>query len=212
MPWQARVLACACARGDVAPWRRARVPRRGQRRCSVRGAARGQGRRAARGRHVGPGRVGPGGVVRPTRARASAPGQPWRGVDAHAEAECRPSRARSGRKKREGKEEEKEKGEKKMEKEKRKEKKREREEKGRERGRDSRRRPRPVAHARRSRVTRGTRANKADVTAGDSDLELGSPGYREIGRNRENSRKFRVRALRRGRAQRRETALAHDLI
>ena len=94
-------------------------------------------------------------------------------------------------------------------KEKRKKKEGERRKRKRERGRDSRRRPRPVAHARRSRVTRGTRANKADVTAGDSDLELGSPGYREI---RENSRKFRVRALRRGRAQRRETDLAHDLI
>ena len=70
---------------------------------------------------MGAGRVGPGGVVRPARARASTAGQPWRGVDARGGAEGRLSRARSGRKKREGKEEEKGKGEKKMEKEKRKE-------------------------------------------------------------------------------------------
>ena len=58
---------------------------------------------------MGTGRVGPGGVVQPTRARASAARQPWRGVDARAGAEGRPSCACSGRKKREGKEEEKEK-------------------------------------------------------------------------------------------------------
>jgi len=55
----------------------------------------------------------------------------WRGVDARVGAEGRPSRALSGRKKREGKEEE---GEKKMEKEKRKERKGGREKKKEERG------------------------------------------------------------------------------
>ena len=61
-------------------------------------------------------------------------------------------------------------------------------------------------------MTRGSRANKVDATAEDLDLELGSPGYQEIGRNRKILENFRVRVLRRGRGQRRKTILAHDLL
>ena len=140
--WQARVRACVRARVATS-WLggRARVPRRGQRRCSGARCA-GQERRAR-----GAWRGGPVGAA--TRCVGVAE----RGGVRRA-AESREEEEREGRRREKEKREGKQNGKEKKEKEGREG------EKKREMGRDSRRRPRPVAHARRSRATCGTRAKR----------------------------------------------------
>ena len=108
-------------------------------------------------------------------------------------------REEGGERKRRKREKEKENGKKEME-----------GEKERERERDSRRHRRSVGHARRL----GARECDARVEE-ETGCEIRVSGQVFRGsedRNREKFRKAGVRVLRRGRAQRRETVLAHDLI
>ena len=85
------------------------------------------------------------------------------------------ARGREEREEGERRKEEKRKKKRKKEMEKKKKRKRER-----EKERDSRRRPRPDAHARRSGVTRGTRANRE---TGQRWIRMSGPVFREIGRS-----------------------------